>query len=113
MEIDLSLDNRIILYSKFDAAIQEIDLLFNTSHCELLGDTSYGTNFEQFLWTLNPSPDALKKYINEKISKSSLASEVVSDVDVKVYDGEYRNIYDVQLTLTSGDDVAYRKYEFR
>ena len=67
MPLDLSLDNRIMLNTKLDCAIQELDMLFNTTNTELIGKPEYGTNFEQFLWQLTPSTDELRKYIYQKI----------------------------------------------
>ena len=66
--IDFALDSRIFLNNEFDIAMQELDILFNTENTELIGNPQFGTNFEQFLWQLNPSPNELKRYINEKIS---------------------------------------------
>ena len=42
--IDLSLDNKVLVTDVMDAAVQELDILFNTTPTELLGYTSYGTN---------------------------------------------------------------------
>ena len=37
--LDLAIDNRVFIYDIIDAAIQEIDLLFNTTNTELIGYT--------------------------------------------------------------------------
>ena len=46
--IDLALDSKIFIDTNIDAALQELDLLFNTENTELIGYPEYGTNFEQF-----------------------------------------------------------------
>ena len=82
--IDLSLDHRVFLNSVFDAAIQELDLLFNTETTELINDPMFGTNFEQFLWQLTPTTQELKKYIIEKIDGTLFLSKFNYTVDINV-----------------------------
>jgi hypothetical protein len=112
--IDLSLDHRIILNNEFDAALQELDLLFNTETSELINDPSFGTNFEQFLWQLTPAVDSLKQYINEKINDTYFLSQMDYDVEVNLYKGEIRMIYDVQIHIQDNrGNKTTRKYQFR
>lgn len=99
MTFDLSLDNRITLNSVLDCAIQELDMLFNTTNTEILGDIEYGTNFEQFLWQLMPSPESLKSYIQEKIGTTYFASQLNIDVNVTTEAGVARDIYYVEINL--------------
>ena len=47
--LDLSLKNNLYIVDIFDAALQELEILFDTNNCELLGDSSFGTNFDQYL----------------------------------------------------------------
>ena len=116
--IDLSLDHRVILNSEFDAGLQELDLLFNTETTELINDPTFGTNFEQFLWQLSPSPNALKSYIEEHIQKYTFFCrdfDVV--VNVNILEGEYRNIYNVMIILrvdpSSRQAAGFRIYQLR
>ena len=103
--IDFSLDNRIMLDNRLDCAIQELDMLFNTTNTELIGDTNYGTNFEQFLWQLTPSPSELKRYINEKIQQYTYYMlQYDYDINIKTELGELRDIYYVEITLTTDSD---------
>ena len=112
--IDLSLDHRIILNSEFDAGLQELDLLFNTETTELINDPTFGTNFEQFLWQLTPATSALKKYIIEKINDTYFLSRMNYDVEVNLYKGEIRMIYDVQIHIEDNrGNKTTRKYQFR
>ena len=43
-------DNKKIITDKFDFLLQEIDILFDTSKGEVLGEDTFGTAFENFLW---------------------------------------------------------------
>ena len=112
--IDLSLDHRVILNSEFDAGLQELDLLFNTETTELINDPTFGTNFEQFLWQSTPSPESLKKYITEKINETLFLSRFNVSIDVDVYKGEIRMIYDVKINISDNVGNSLTKnYQFR
>ena len=112
--IDLSLDFRIFIKNELDAAVQELDLLFNTENTELINYPQFGTNFEQFLWQLSPSPYALKQYILEKINDTYFLVNQNVDVDVSTQKGEYRMIYNVLIHISDkqGNKIE-RKYQFR
>lgn len=112
--LDLSLDHRIVLNNEFDAGLQELDLLFNTETTELINNPLFGTNFEQFLWQLTPSVNSLKQYINEKISETYFLSKLNYNIDVNVYKGEIRMIYDVQIHISDNNgNNTTRKFQLR
>jgi hypothetical protein len=112
--IDLALDSRIVLNTVLDCAIQEIDLLFNTENTELIGNPQYGTNFEQFLWQMTPSPNELKKYISEKIiNYTYFARQLNISINVDLVNGEYRTIYVVSIDIDNGEEHQRRVYQFK
>lgn len=111
--LDLAIDSRIFIYNEVDAALQELDMIFNTENTELIGYPRYGTNFEQFLWQMYPSPESLKSYINEKISSTYFLSKMNTEIDVKVLKGEFRSIYCVSIYVSDGNDTGKREYQFR
>ena len=113
--LDLALDNRLFLDTPLDMAIQELDLMFNTCNTELINDVSYGTNFEQFLWSLTPMTTSIKKYVDEKIDTCFYASKLQHYVDVQLLEGEYRAIYQVTIVLYDKDSDKYatRKYQYQ
>ena len=45
MILDLAIDGNVFIDNIVDAALQEIDLIFNTTNTELIGNPSFGTNF--------------------------------------------------------------------
>lgn len=116
--IDLALDESVFINSDLSAALQELDILFNTENTELIGYPMYGVNFEQFLWQLNPSPKSLKSYIEENINKYTFFCKNFNIlIDVKVMEGEYRNIYNVIIILRtdqkSNKAAGFRIYQLR
>ncbi len=113
--LDLAIDDKIFIMNKIDAAVQELDMLFNTENTELIGYPSFGTNFEQFLWQMTPSPYELKRYIDEKIAETVWLSQLSSSVTVSVLEGEYRKIYNVVVKVIDdeNDKTAIRVYQLR
>ena len=112
--LDLALDNRVFLYDKLDCAIQELDILFGTENTELINNPYFGTNFEQFLWQLNPSPNELKKYIIEKIQYYTyFLTNIEYELNVEVIQGEIRNIYVVNIDLEDKEEKKSKTYQFR
>lgn len=114
-ELDMSLSSDVIIDDELDMALQELDLLFNTERCELIGNVTFGTTFEQLLWTLNPDPNEVKKYIYRAIADATFFNDYSADIDVNVVDGELRPIYYVQIILTYPGTTRkkYRQYEFK
>jgi len=115
MILDLAIDGQVFITSPIDAALQEIDLIFNTTNTELIGHPTFGTNFEMFLWQLTPSPQALERYIREKLNETFFCKQLDLTVNVRVVDGTYRSIYYVQITVTDpdSDSTGTRTYELK
>ena len=113
MTLDLAIDDRVMIDTEFDCAIQELDMLFNTTNTELIGKPEYGTNFEQFLWQLTPSTVELRKYIREKIDGTYFASQYDIDIDVRTDDGTLRDIYYVEITFHINDDEKIQQKTHR
>lgn len=115
MILDLAIDGNVFIDNIVDAALQEIDLIFNTTNTELIGNPSFGTNFEVFLWQLTPSPMALENYIREKLNDTYFCKDLNVDVNVEIVEGKYRLIYYVKITLKDEDNNALgeRVYELK
>lgn len=109
--IDLALDTRIFIDNRLDAAIQELDMLFNTENTELIGYPEYGTNWYQFLWQLDPSPNDLQQYIYEKIADTFFCSQMDIEVNVHVLEGnDEALIYLVQVDVSDGINSRTKTY---
>lgn len=111
--LDFALDERLFIFSEIDAAAQEIDILFNTDYTELLGNTQFGTNFEQFLWEMEPNERQVQNYIYEQLRFTSYAKKYITDVFVTYVDGTERAIYYIEIHFQ--DEVGnkrLRKYQY-
>lgn len=112
--IDLALDSSIFITNTLDAAVQEIDILFNTDNTELIGSPSFGLNFEQFLWQMNPSPESLRHYIEEHLNSAYYLQNLKYDLDVTYVEGEFRYIYNVSITVyDDNNNSRKRSYQLR
>lgn len=111
--LDLAIDSRVFIYNEVDEALQELDMIFNTENTELICYPEYGTNFEQFLWQLTPSPESLEKYIREKIASSYYLNKMDTNISVNVLKGDYRAIYHVRISVSNGVNTGEREYQFR
>lgn len=113
--LDLAIDSRVFLTSELDGALQELDMLFNTENTELIGEPQFGTNFDQFLWDMNPSTTRVEEYIKEHIKDTFYLSQMKHSVEVKLLDGDYRSIYHVIINIydEKTDTEGERQYQFR
>lgn len=112
--LDLSLDNKIFINTELDAALQELDILFNTEYTELIGYPHFGTAFEQFSWHLNPEISQIETYIYDKISETFFLSNMNVSVNVSTEMGLSRLIYNVKINVTdSSGNSGKRLYQFR
>ena len=110
--LDLSLTDDIILTKEIDCALQELDLLLSTENTELLGDTSYGVNMEQFLWEMTPSENEVRTYLYSKLNSTYYVAKYLKNIEVKWMDGTYRGMYYVTITLNNpeGDSESNKEH---
>jgi len=112
--LDLAIDNRIFINDILDAAVQELDLIFNTENTELIGYPQYGTNWLQFLWRINPSAEDLKKYIYEKIQDSYYLQQLNVDVSINIlHDDLYDSMYQVIIKVKDEKNEKIRVYNIK
>ena len=102
--LDLALDDRIFLDDPIDCALQELDLLFNTTNTELIGYIDYGTNFEQFLWKLRPTIEEVKNYIKTKLYNTYFLKNYIVEINVEILNGNVRDIYYITIKIKDPND---------
>ena len=109
--IDFSLSNKltddIVINNDLLCVLQQIDLLFNTDIDDVLGDSSFGTNYDKYLYTLGVSNATLETKILNDINSLDLCGFTPSVV-VNIVEGTQRDIAFIDITL-SGDYDDYKK----
>ena len=99
----------VVLDRSTDLVMQQIDLLFDTSPKEVLGDSLYGSDYEKFLWDLTASSNAISSYIETNIKNNVdlLGHEVV--VNTELFMGTQNDIILVDIDITAPDGQRYGK----
>lgn len=98
---DIQLDNPV------DILLQSINLLFETTPDELVGNLEYGTRYEYYLYDLKASADA----INEQVYKDiySLGPDILGNFKVKsntmLLQGTERDICLIEIELYNEDTL--------
>lgn len=111
--IDLAIDTRVFITTKLDEAVQELDMIFNTSNGELIGYPQYGTDFEQFLWQMNDSSSKIQTYIYDKIKDTLFLRDMITNINVETLEGEMRRIYVLHINVSDGTQSQNRTYQLR
>ena len=101
------LSDDILLNNDLLYVLQQIDLLFNTDNGDVLGDFSFGTNYDKYLYTVGMSNYALETKILNDINGLNLCGFTPS-VTVNIVEGTHRDIAFINITL-SGDYDNYEK----
>lgn len=109
--IDFNITNKLtdelIINNDLINVLQQIDLLFDTDVDDVLGDSSFGTNYDKYLYTLGISNLSLETKILNDLQKIDLYGFTPS-VSVKIVEGTQRDIAFIDITLT-GDYKEYNK----
>lgn len=111
--IDFSLSNKltddIVISNNLICVLQQIDLLFDTDTNTVLGDPSYGTNYDKYLYTLGMSNSSLESKILDDLHQLNLCGFTPSVV-VKIMEGTYRDIAIIDITLTGSYEEYNKTY---
>lgn len=109
--IDFAISNKftddVIISNTLLLVLQQIDLLFNTEPNDVLGDNTFGSNYDRYLYTLGVSNSALETKILNDISNLDLFGFKPS-VKVTIVEGTVRDIAFIDITLT-GDYEEFNK----
>ena len=109
--IDFSLSNKlsddIIISNDLTCLLQQVDLLFDTTPNDVLGDPDFGSNYDRYLYTLGISNDALERKILNDLYNIELFNFKPS-VKVTIVEGTIRDIAFIDITFT-GDYEQHNK----
>ena len=107
--IDLSLDtDTVVKTTDLENVIQQIEMLFDTSPFEVIGEPNYGSDFEKFLWNLNSSNYDIENYILSRIQNEVELLGFSVEVTVGIMEGTENDIILADITI-SRDGNSYAK----
>lgn len=110
IDFNLDYDESPIKYDEVDLIIQQVDILFDTSRGEVLGDISYGTNYSDFLYNLQISNEDIKYTIERDLSSLELFGYTY-DVKVDILMGSENDIILVKISFQNENDYFDKSYK--
>lgn len=109
---DFSLDNSVVTMSDMSSLIlQQIDMLFDTSYGEVLGEPDYGTDFRQYLWDMRASAEDISNYTRSAIAANVMLFGWDCEVSTSLMEGVNNDIILVTITLRNGNDSIEKTYK--
>lgn len=91
-----------------DYVLQQIEILFDTTPGDLLGDTSYGTNYAHYLYELKLSEDQLQEVVLSDLYNIDLCGYEPL-VEVYLTQGTERDIALINMTLQAPSGAQVNK----
>ena len=103
-------DNQVFVSDESELLIQQIDMLFDTTLDEVIGER-YGSHFYDFLWDMNATASDISEY-----TKSIIMSEVALlgwtvDVDTQLLQGTQNDIILITVQLRKYDALIEKTYK--
>jgi hypothetical protein len=89
---------------KVDLILQQIEMLFDTTPGEVLGDIYYGTKYSEFLYNLQMSNDDIMRTILSDLSTIE-TFDYTYDVMVDIFQGTMNDIILVRIVFKNDDDT--------
>lgn len=103
------LSDSIIVENDLEFVLHQIDLLFNTDVNEVLGDPTYGTNYDRYLYTLDLSNYAIEQKIQSDLQKLDLRG-FSTHVSVHIVEGTIRDIAFIDITISGNYGELVKSY---
>lgn len=93
-----------------ECLIQQIDILFDTTPGDLIGDLGYGTDYERFLYDLKISPATLEEQMLQDLYSLDLMG---FDPTINVYlmQGSERDIAVIDVHLKRNSEQYSKTYK--
>lgn len=93
-----------------DLLIQQVDILFDTTPTEVLGDERFGTRYDDYLYDTRLSADNLKTIVEQDLSEINLMGWNY-DVEVYLLQGTEQDIAIINITFTKGIETVQKTYK--
>lgn len=109
--VDFNLDNGAPIKSGDVALIlQQIDLLFDTTPKEVFGSEEYGTKYDEYLYKLDISTEALKYAVLSDIQSLNLF-DFIPSIDIHLLHGTEQDIALIEITLERESESYQKVYK--
>ena len=109
--IDFSIDTKDpIKWTDRDMLLQQIDLLFDTTPTEVLGQESFGTRYDKFLYNLSITNEGVRQQVLADLSKINLLG-FSPEVEVYLTEGTEHDIAIIKISLNRNEEKYNRVYK--
>lgn len=99
-----------VLNSEVDLLIQQIDILFDTTPTEVLGDENFGTRYDSYLYDTRLSADNLRRIIEADIAEINLMGWSYN-VEVHLLQGTEQDIALINIVFSKGLESVQKTYK--
>ena len=99
-----------IITSDIDIVLQQIDLLFDTTPREVIGDEKYGSTYDEYLYRLKISAENLKNKVVSDLQQLDLRG-LTYDVEVLLLQGTEQDIALINIDLTRYSENYKKSYK--
>lgn len=103
--------NNIILNTEAELIIQQIDILLDTDKGEVLGDPSYGSDYDKFLHELNVGNEYVQDYIYNHITENVDLFGWELTIEVQFMMGTANDIILVGIEISNNQESYTKVYK--
>lgn len=107
--LNINESDSLVVDNELEYVLQQIDLLFNTDINEVLGDSDFGSNYDEYLYALNLSNAGLEKKIQDDLDGLNLCG-YRTYVSVHIVEGTIRDIAYIDIYLDNGSNDTVKSY---
>lgn len=109
--VDFSIDtNSAIKISDRDLVLQQIDILFDTIPGEVLGQETFGTMYDKFLYNLQITNEGVRQQVLNDLNSINLMG-YTPEVEVYLTEGTEHDIALINITLKRNQETVNRTYK--
>lgn len=98
------------LNQEVDLLLQQVDMLFDTTPTEVLGDENFGTKYDEYLYDTRLSAANLKSIVEADLNGLNLMGWSF-DVEVYLLQGTEQDIAVIQITFYKGIESVQKTYK--
>lgn len=103
--------NNIILNTEAELIIQQIDILLDTDKGEVLGEPSYGSDYDKFLHELNVGNEYVQDYIYNHITENVDLFGWELTIEVQFMMGTANDIILVGIEISNNQESYTKVYK--
>lgn len=112
IDFNIKENNYQSINNDVELVLQQIDLLFDTTPGEVLGDVDFGSKYDKYLWDLQLSASELEQVVITDLNTLEMRG-FSHDVEVILLQGSENDIAIIKILLTRDDEKYENIYRIR